>query len=51
MLITSLSDIDGTNGKINIKEKVVPIWNQYYGVTNQFKVAGIDMILMDEEVV
>lgn len=50
MLITSLSDIDGTNGKINIKVKVVSIWNQYYGVTNQSKVDGIDMILMDEEV-
>ena len=50
MLITALSHLDGTNGKCNIKVKVVSIWNQYYGVSNQSKVVGIDMIQMDEEV-
>ncbi|PWA74914.1 oxoglutarate/iron-dependent dioxygenase [Artemisia annua] len=48
MKITPLQEITPDKGKANIKVKIVSLWNQYYN-NNPSKVAGMDMILMDEQ--
>ena len=50
MKITPLQEITPEKGKANIKVKIVSLWNQYYN-NNPSKVADIDMILMDEQVI
>lgn len=50
MKITPLQEISPEKGKFNIKVKITSLWNQYYANNNPSKVAGIDMILMDEQV-
>ena len=51
MKITPLQEITPDKGKANIKVKIVSLWNQYYNNNNPSKVAGMDMILMDEQVI
>nr|GEZ24949.1 replication protein A 70 kDa DNA-binding subunit D-like [Tanacetum cinerariifolium] len=41
-------EITPDKGKINIKVKVLSLWNQYCS-NNSSKLSGIDMILMDEQ--
>ncbi|GKB68537.1 replication protein A 70 kDa DNA-binding subunit D, partial [Tanacetum coccineum] len=46
--ITPLQEISPDKGKVNIKVKILSLWNQYYS-NNNSKLAGVDMILMDEQ--
>ncbi|GJT56546.1 hypothetical protein Tco_0991600 [Tanacetum coccineum] len=51
MSMITLSELDGgTSAKCNIKVKFISTWNQYFGANQQAKIAGIDMILMDEHI-
>ncbi|GJS55795.1 replication protein A 70 kDa DNA-binding subunit C-like protein [Tanacetum coccineum] len=49
IIITPLQEITPDKGKINIKVKVLSLWNQYYSNNHSSKLSGIDMILMDEQ--